>query len=292
MYKRKMPAYAGVTPEQRARQFELERHLAEEVLASSRDERPTVMRAGYDRLYREATWHPDMHTTPTARAARIARQASLVRRTVGRACQVLEVGCGDGDLLSALARAHPRATFTGVDISAEKLNRSERQPLPNLTFHQGDCVEPEGAPGMYDLVISSQVLEHFHPEDVPIHLRAVRRLLAPGGIFVLETPNRYTGPHDVSAFFSPVASGTHLREWTVAELVAALHTAGFATVRTDIPLLAHLRRVMPLPGDLLLMPAAIKVATERTCALLPRGNLRLTLFRLSRMDNIVLFAHA
>src|SRR5262249_30068877 len=281
-----------ITLEQRRRQLALEQQAAREILASTRVERSEVTRRAYDRLYQEAPWHPDLHTSPGARLARVRRHAALLTRHVARARGGLEVGCGSGDLLTSLARQRPGTTFVGLDISVEKLSSGTHARLPNLRFQAGDCVEPHEPTGFYDLVISSQVLEHLHPEDVPAHLRAVRRVLAPGGVFALDTPNRWTGPHDVSAYFSRVACGTHLKEWTFAELQEALRMAGFARLHSDAPLVAHLRRILPLAGDMLLLPVGAKVALERVLHTIPARSLRRTLFRLARMSNILLYAQS
>jgi trans-aconitate methyltransferase len=277
---------------QRRQQFELEQRAAREILASSRAERGEVTRIAYDRLYREAPWHPALQLSAASRQARAHRHASLLARHVARARMVLEVGCGSGHLLTYLAQRYPAVSFVGLDISVEKLNNGERAALANLRFQAGDCVEPAVAPGSFDLVISSQVLEHFHPDDVATHLCAVRQVLAPGGTLELDTPNRWTGPHDVSAYFAPVACGTHLKEWTFAELHDALRSAGFARVWTDVPVVAQLQKVLPLPipGDALLMPARAKVALESGLRLLPGRPVRRGVFRLARMTNNMLYA--
>jgi SAM-dependent methyltransferase len=285
-------ATSPISTEQRRQQYELERRAAREILESTRADRIVTTQRVYDRLYREAPWHPDLQASPEMRLARVERHASLFAHHVRRARHVLELGCGSGELLNYLAERYENVSFTGVDISVEKMNSSQRDRLSNLVIRTGDAIEPHEDPHRFDLVISSQVLEHFHPDDVPLHLRSVYGLLAPGGVFVLDTPNRYTGPHDVSAYFSTTPSGTHLKEWTVAELRDELHLAGFSRVMTDVPILAHLRRLLPISGDALLMPAHAKAVTERIGCIVPRGSLRTMLFRIARMDNIMLYASA
>jgi hypothetical protein len=50
------------------------------------------------------------------------------------------------------------------------------------------------------------------------------------------TPNRLNGPHDVSMYFDTVATGFHLKEYTVAELYHLFQTAGFSKMRIFVPL--------------------------------------------------------
>ena len=42
-------------------------------------------------------------------------------------------------------------------------------------------------------MFSGQVIEHLHPEDVPIHLKCVFERLKPGGRYIFDTPTGLTG---------------------------------------------------------------------------------------------------
>lgn len=42
---------------------------------------------------------------------------------------------------------------------------------------------------MFDEVVCDHVLEHLSGEQIPIALHAIKRVLKPGGSFVVETPN-------------------------------------------------------------------------------------------------------
>jgi len=49
--------------------------------------------------------------------------------------------------------------------------------------------------------------------------------------YLLRTPHRLTGPHDVSRYFSTRAECFHLKEWTYGELADALRAAGYGRIR-------------------------------------------------------------
>ncbi|OOK80019.1 methyltransferase domain protein [Mycobacterium kansasii] len=92
-----------------------------------------------------------------------------------------------------------------------------------------DAFEP---PETYDIVVSDQVIEHIHPDDLDSHLRSVRTILKGGGKYIFNTPHRYTGPHDVSRVFKcGEAAGMHLKEYTCRELVDAAQRAGYRSIR-------------------------------------------------------------
>ncbi len=58
--------------------------------------------------------------------------------------------------------------------------------------------------------------------------------LAPGGVYICITPNRLTGPHDVSKFFDETAAGFHLKEYTNTELITLFKKVGFSKIKTHV----------------------------------------------------------
>ena len=51
-------------------------------------------------------------------------------------------------------------------------------------------------------------------------------------MYICITPNRLSGPHDVSAAYDTVATGFHLKEYTTGDLTRLLRDAGFTSVQT------------------------------------------------------------
>jgi hypothetical protein len=109
---------------------------------------------------------------------------------------------------------------------------------------------------------------------VELHFRKVWRVLRRGGTYVLDTPNRVTGPHDISRYFDPVATGFHLKEWTFADLTAQATQLGFVEVRTDLPVWGGLARRLGRSNAMLSCPAAVKAALERPVGALRSRNTR------------------
>jgi predicted SAM-dependent methyltransferase len=50
-------------------------------------------------------------------------------------------------------------------------------------------------------------MEHLHPDDAFEQLKQIYTALTPGGLYICTTPNRLTGPHDVSKYFDETAAG-------------------------------------------------------------------------------------
>jgi SAM-dependent methyltransferase len=107
--------------------------------------------------------------------ALLARQALAPQR-------VLDLGCGNGRLLAALAARG--AQVTGVDAYADSLARAHTR-APTATLLQADLTDVPVPDGAFDLVAALDVLEHVEPEPF---FAEVRRLLAPGGRLLLSVP--------------------------------------------------------------------------------------------------------
>lgn len=102
--------------------------------------------------------------------------------------RALEIGCGPGRLMGALA---PRfAEIHGVDISEEMAARAREnlQGFPHAQVH----VTPDSSLGMFpdahfDFVYSYIVFQHIPSRDVVLnYLGEARRVLAPGGILCAQ----------------------------------------------------------------------------------------------------------
>lgn len=95
---------------------------------------------------------------------------------------VLEIGCGSGDALGSFA-ALGWKTF-GVEISEAAAELARRK---GHTVWVGDVATLDLPEGFADAVYMSHVLEHTpSPRRT---LTALRRLLRPGGVVIIEVPN-------------------------------------------------------------------------------------------------------
>jgi SAM-dependent methyltransferase len=117
-----------------------------------------------------------------------ARRALQWCRGLGDAAQILDVGCGDGFHLRLLRDfGHPGWKLEGVDASERAAAAARRA---GLVVHLG-TIEQLGLPAAsYDLVLLIATIEHV--DDPAGVLRAVRRLLKPGGRVVIVTDNTAT----------------------------------------------------------------------------------------------------
>lgn len=108
--------------------------------------------------------------------------------------EVLDFGCGIGATTRALAREHPRARVTGVDVSRESVVRAERLSRSEGTraaYVVGDESGLPFADASFDLAFTSCVFHHIERDQHPFWIRELRRVLRPGGRFFLFEHNPY-----------------------------------------------------------------------------------------------------
>ena len=201
--------------------------MRQRILQSPTESRQAVIASAYAELFSKFPDHEVFHANTEDRRRKGRLRAGMVIPLSRPGDAVLEVGCGRGDVLLELARLGHKCF--GIEPSEHMLSICADQKAATVAFGTADRLE--FADGSFDLVFSQEVLEHLHPDDVPVHFSEAFRVLRPRGILAVETPNRDTGPQDVSRGFVAVAEGLHLKEWSVRELIQQFRQAGFVKIR-------------------------------------------------------------
>lgn len=140
----------------------------------------------------------------------------------------LDIGCGMATKL--MEYIHPRCeSVTGVD-TPETIQQC-RTLHPSGTWIPADLEDPAfWISGPFDLVISSDVIEHMRDPDQL--LRLIRGSTHERSTVVLSTPERdlRRGPSDMG----PPANPAHVREWNAEEFLRYLASRGFLVTESDI----------------------------------------------------------
>lgn len=241
------------------RHFDIERELADRLRAAGSAERQSLYAVVYDERFRRVPDHPQ-HTRkaePTRQAADARRQLRLLQHFMTAAAVYLEIGAGAGYLTRNVARTVKHAYAVNV---SEIIADADSLPA-NFTRMIGSGMKLDIAPESVDLAYSNQLVEHLHPEDAIDHLCAVARTLRPGGRYVIITPHRYSGPHDISQYFSLEPQGFQLHEYSYGEMIERLHAGGFAGREAFTGIKGHFFRLPLFP----------LLGVEKFLGLLPRG---------------------
>jgi SAM-dependent methyltransferase len=220
------------TPEEIRNHYLAEKELARQLRSSMPEQRAALYVTVYEELFRRVPSHPILFrtVTPMQRQKAIRWQLQFLRRFLKPSHAFLEIGAGDCAL--ALAVAKMVAKVYAVDVSA-KLTESITPP-DNFELRLSDGCSVEVPDNTVDVAYSNQLMEHLHPDDALLQVREVYRALKPGGVYVCVTPNRLGGPYDISRHFDTVATGLHLKEYTVTESSDLFRSVGFARVRAYV----------------------------------------------------------
>jgi 2-polyprenyl-3-methyl-5-hydroxy-6-metoxy-1,4-benzoquinol methylase len=109
--------------------------------------------------------------------------------------QVLDLGCGRGELVCEAAELGCEAT--GVDYSAAAIELARQKAAgtaweKRCKFHQASITQNFPGEGQFDVIFALDVFEHIHRDELRHLLTIVKSRLKRGGRFVFHTsPNRY-----------------------------------------------------------------------------------------------------
>jgi len=132
----------------------------------------------------------------------------------------LDVGCGNGAFLSALAALRPEWKLFGSDLGEH--NRSRLEAIPG--FEALYTCKVGAIPGTYNLISLVHALEHF-PDPVGT-LASLKERIAPNGCLFIQVPNATATPFDLVV-------ADHLSHFTPRTLSAAVLRGGLAIDRVS-----------------------------------------------------------
>ncbi|MFC1868219.1 class I SAM-dependent methyltransferase [Thermodesulfobacteriota bacterium] len=253
-----------LTPETRTQdqvraQYEIEKELADKLRQASREERRRLYPEVYDEFFRRVPYQSQMQRKASPELGRrlVAAQMRFLRKFLKPNLLFLELGPGDCVLAFELA-GYVKKVYA-VEISKEIAADAGAPPNFYLLISNGTSIPV--AENSIDVGYSHQLMEHLHPDDASDQLGNLYQALRPGGIYICITPNRLSGPHDISKHFDYEATGLHLKEYTREELRDLFRRVGFSRIRSYVG----------ARGYYLRFPMAVSVKLEKMLTLFPLG---------------------
>jgi SAM-dependent methyltransferase len=159
------------------------------------------------------------------------RVAEIFRAQLDGVQTILDVGAGDRYWLGVLRRLGYTGRYASVDV--ETRHRHEHR----------DFIEVDEA---VDAVFMLELLEHLPGPLGLEYLDHASRLIKPGGVLVIGTPN----PRHAHQVWS--ADFTHVRPWPAHDVWAVCRVLGFSEVTVYRQMLVPARRRLLVPLQLAL----------------------------------------
>ncbi|MFF7093326.1 3' terminal RNA ribose 2'-O-methyltransferase Hen1 [Streptomyces rubradiris] len=181
----------------------------------------------------------------------LRREAVLAALDAAGAARVLDLGCGEGQLVRALLKDARFTEIVGVDVSQRaltvasrrlKLDRMGERQAARVKLVQGSLVYTDQRLRGYDAAVLSEVVEHVDPPRLPALEYAVFGHARPRTV-VVTTPNAEYNVRWESLPAGHVRHRDHRFEWTREEFrawAAAVaerygYEAAFTSVGPDDP---------------------------------------------------------
>ena len=163
------------------------------------------------------------------------RLAELYRFVIPPGSRVLELGCGEGDLLAALQPSEG----VGIDLSPVRVEQGRRK-YPQLTLMEGDAHDFDLGGKRFDFVVASDLINDLW--DVQQVLERLHGCIHPGTRVVLNFYSRlWEGPRRGAEALG-IARPQLGQNWlTVPDVENLLYLAGFETIQTRPEILWPMR---------------------------------------------------
>lgn len=179
----------------------------------------------YDRL---AEGQDDYWRLMAAPRFRVATILALLAEHHPR--HLVDLGCGNGQLLAEIARRHEEATLAGVDLSPALIEQN-RHRAPQIAWYVRDLQLPlpsdDALREGFDTLVASEVIEHLDHPDVL--LSDARQLARSGARLIVTTQSGRIGTTEREVGHRQHFTAAQLSEMLVANgwQPEAVWNAGF-----------------------------------------------------------------
>jgi len=159
--------------------------------------------------------------------------------------RILDIGCADGAMMVYCGLLG--SEVYGIDICPEFIEKANKYLSKYIIKGKavlGDAKNINFPENYFDKIVSSDFFEHLSQEDNILVLKEIKRVLRPGGIAIVKTPNltylhfskffkqikriiRLENPFDVIIAHTRRNSCEHIGLITKNKLVKIIQSAGF-----------------------------------------------------------------
>lgn len=189
-------------------------------LAKLRRRRFTVPQGeDYDKFYEAFFDEKDLELYEKDRRLVVRRQTLLgaLERYAPANAEVFDVGCGLGDVLAGLPGSY---RLTGMDYAMSNVAVATRRLAGRARIVRGSIYEIPFESDRFDAALCLEVLEHI--EDDARGVRAIARVLKPGGFLIAAVPYTFYWPQYMELM-------GHFRHYTRDSFTRLMNDNGLVT---------------------------------------------------------------
>lgn len=141
---------------------------------------------------------------------------------------IIDLGTADARMLDVIHQRYKDARCVGVEYN-EELAGFAKANFPGLEIIRGDVQSLGFSDESFDVAAAAAVIEHV-PNPVKM-INEVKRVLRPGGIFILTTPDPFW--ERLAALVGHLEKGQHQTVMNLKQLSGLVSGCGFTVLKTQ-----------------------------------------------------------
>lgn len=217
----------------------------------------------------EVTWTPDrisnywdyISTNPYLSSVYFTKQVGkgvvrdFLKTNKIDGMDILDFGCGPGNLFNGLNALAPNFNYYGADFSQTSIEVLKETFKNEKNFKDAFHIKsfPINHDKKYDFIICCEVIEHLDDKTLDEVAFELNKLLKPGGVLYITTPNDEN--LDAAKSMCPECGCVfhrwqHMRSWSEKTVSAYFSLKGFKTIETktlnfdNSPIKAQLKTIV------------------------------------------------
>jgi ubiquinone/menaquinone biosynthesis C-methylase UbiE len=103
--------------------------------------------------------------------------------------QILDFGCGEGNMEFHFKIIFPSSRIVGIDTSAKSIEVANQKEIEGVEYKNFDGANLPFENNLFDIVFTSMVFHHIKPDEHLRYIMEIYRVLKPGGRFYLFEHN-------------------------------------------------------------------------------------------------------